>query len=132
MAGLLACVFPGQGSQRVGMLSAMAEAEPVVRETFAEASGVLGYDLWNLAQSGPQEALNLTERTQPLILCASVALWRVACRGGAMPRTGRTAWRVQCWCAGRRRGCGWCATAAPTWWRPCPWAGRDGCGARAR
>ena len=86
MAGLLACVFPGQGSQRVGMLSAIAEAEPVVRETFAEASEVLGYDLWNLAQSGPQEALNLTERTQPLILCASVALWRVwRGRGGAMP-----------------------------------------------
>jgi len=86
MAGLFACVFPGQGSQRVGMLSAIAEAEPLVRETFAEASEVLGYDLWNLAQSGPQEALNLTERTQPLILCASVALWRVwRGRGGAMP-----------------------------------------------
>jgi [acyl-carrier-protein] S-malonyltransferase len=68
------------------MLSAIAEAEPVVRETFAEASEVLGYDLWNLAQSGPQEALNLTERTQPLILCGSVALWRVwRGRGGAMP-----------------------------------------------
>ena len=86
MAGLFACVFPGQGSQRVGMLSAIAEAEPLVRETFAEASEVLGYDLWNLAQSGPQEALNLTERTQPLILTASVALWRVWCaRGGLRP-----------------------------------------------
>lgn len=86
MAGLLACVFPGQGSQRVGMLSAIAEAEPVVRETFAEASDALGYDLWGLAQSGPQEELNLTERTQPLILTGSVALWRVwRARGGAMP-----------------------------------------------
>jgi len=68
------------------MLSAVAEAEPVVRETFAEASDALGYDLWGLAQSGPQEELNLTERTQPLILTGSVALWRVwRARGGAMP-----------------------------------------------
>lgn len=82
----LACVFPGQGSQRVGMLAAMAEAEPLVHEAFQEASEVLGYDLWRLAQTGPQEALNLTERTQPLILSASVALWRVWCaRGGPRP-----------------------------------------------
>ncbi|MCG3170320.1 MAG: Malonyl CoA-acyl carrier protein transacylase [Pseudomonadales bacterium] len=86
MTGSLACVFPGQGSQRVGMLAAMAGVEPVVRETFAEASEVLGYDLWQLAQTGPQEELNLTERTQPLILSASVALWRVWCaRGGPRP-----------------------------------------------
>ena len=86
MTGSLACVFPGQGSQRVGMLAAMAGVEPVVRETFAEASEVLGYDLWQLAQTGPQEELNLTERTQPLILTASVALWRVWCaRGGLRP-----------------------------------------------
>lgn len=82
----LACVFPGQGSQRVGMLAAMAEAEPLVHEAFQEASEVLGYDLWRLAQTGPQEAINLTERTQPLILSASVALWRVWCaRGGPRP-----------------------------------------------
>ncbi len=86
MTGSLACVFPGQGSQRVGMLAAMADAEPLVLGTFAEASEVLGYDLWQLAQTGPQEELNLTERTQPLILTASVALWRVWCaRGGPRP-----------------------------------------------
>ncbi len=86
MTGSLACVFPGQGSQRVGMLAAMAGAEPLVRHTFAEASEVLGYDLWQLAQTGPQEELNLTERTQPLILTASVALWRVWCaRSGPRP-----------------------------------------------
>lgn len=86
MAPRLVCVFPGQGSQRVGMLSAMAAAEPLVGKTFDEASSVLGYDLWQLAQSGPQEELNLTERTQPLILTASVALWRVwLARGGERP-----------------------------------------------
>jgi [acyl-carrier-protein] S-malonyltransferase len=86
MAGLLACVFPGQGSQRVGMLSDVAACEHVVGDTFAEASEVLGYDLWRLAQEGPQEALNLTERTQPLILTASVALWRLWLqRGGSVP-----------------------------------------------
>ncbi len=73
----LAFVFPGQGSQKVGMLAAVAAANPVVEESFAEASEVLGYDLWQLAQQGPQEAQNLTERTQPLLLAASVALWRV-------------------------------------------------------
>lgn len=73
----LAFVFPGQGSQKVGMLAAVAAAFPVVEATFAEASEALGYDLWKLAQSGPQEDLNLTECTQPLLLAASVALWRV-------------------------------------------------------
>ena len=67
MAPHLVCVFPGQGSQRVGMLSAIAAAEPLVGKTFDDASSVLGYDLWQLAQSGPQDELNLTERTQPLI-----------------------------------------------------------------
>ncbi len=86
MAPRLACVFPGQGSQRVGMLSAMAAVEPLIGNTFDEASSVLGYDLWRLAQTGPQEELNLTERTQPLILTASVALWRVwSARGGVRP-----------------------------------------------
>ncbi len=73
----LAFVFPGQGSQKVGMLAAIAAANPVVEATFAEASEALGYDLWQLAQQGPQEQQNLTERTQPLLLTASVALWRV-------------------------------------------------------
>ena len=82
----LAFVFPGQGSQKVGMLAAVAEAEGLVRDTFAEASDVLGYDLWALVQNGPQEELNLTERTQPMLLTASVALWRLwKARGGAQP-----------------------------------------------
>lgn len=86
MSVSFASVFPGQGSQRVGMLAAAAERDAGVRDTFAEASEVLGYDLWALSQDGPQESLNLTERTQPLILTASVALWRVwEQRGGAQP-----------------------------------------------
>ena len=73
----LAFVFSGQGSQKVGMLAEMAERFPVVQATFAEASAVLGYDLWDLCQNGEQEQLNQTEVTQPLLLTASVALWRV-------------------------------------------------------
>ncbi len=72
----LAFVFPGQGSQKIGMLADLAEQYPVVLSTFAEASAVLGYDLWELVQSGAQEDINLTERTQPLLLAASVAVWR--------------------------------------------------------
>lgn len=72
-----AFVFPGQGSQSVGMLSALAVAEPLVQETFAEASDVLGYDLWKLCQAGPEEQLAATERTQPAMLAAGVATWRV-------------------------------------------------------
>lgn len=82
----LAFVFPGQGSQKVGMLSAQASAHPVVRDTFAEASQVLGYDLWALVQTGPQEELNLTERTQPMLLTAGVGLWRLwQAQGGPDP-----------------------------------------------
>ena len=73
----LAFIFPGQGSQKLGMLAELAEKYSIVQETFAEASTVLGYDLWQLSQQGPQEALNMTERTQPLLLAASVAIWRV-------------------------------------------------------
>ncbi|WIO75475.1 ACP S-malonyltransferase [Porticoccaceae bacterium LTM1] len=73
----LAFVFPGQGSQKIGMLADVAEQYPIVKQTFAEASEVLGYDLWDLVQNGEQEAINLTERTQPLLLTASVALWRI-------------------------------------------------------
>ena len=73
----LAVVFPGQGSQSVGMLAALAAEYPTVQATFAEASEVLGYDLWQLVQSGPDEALNATERTQPAMLAAGVAVWRV-------------------------------------------------------
>lgn len=82
-----AVVFPGQGSQAVGMLSALAEQYPLVEQTFAEASEVLGYDLWALSQAGPQEKLNLTETTQPLLLTSSVAIWRVwRERDGALPQ----------------------------------------------
>lgn len=73
----LAFVFPGQGSQKIGMLAELAEQYPVVKNTFAEASEILGYDLWALVQTGAQEDINLTERTQPLLLTASVAVWRV-------------------------------------------------------
>lgn len=82
----LAFVFPGQGSQAVGMLSSLAAAEPVIEKTFADASDVLGYDLWKLCQSGPEADLNSTERTQPAMLAAGVAVWRVwRRRGGAAP-----------------------------------------------
>ena len=73
----LAFVFPGQGSQKIGMLADLAASYPIVTQTFAEASQVLGYDLWELVQNGSQEDINLTERTQPLLLTASVAVWRV-------------------------------------------------------
>ena len=72
-----AVIFPGQGSQAVGMLSDLAAAFPVVQETFAEASEVLKRDLWSLCQNGPVEELNLTEWTQPAMLAAGVAAWRV-------------------------------------------------------
>lgn len=71
-----AFVFPGQGSQAVGMLADLAEGYPVVTETFREASEVLGYDLWQLVQQGPAETLNETDKTQPALLSASVALYR--------------------------------------------------------
>lgn len=81
-----AMVFPGQGSQSVGMLAALAQSEPLIQETFATASAVLGYDLWRLCQQGPEAELGATERTQPAMLAAGVATWRVWCqRGGGMP-----------------------------------------------
>jgi [acyl-carrier-protein] S-malonyltransferase len=81
-----AFVFPGQGSQSVGMLAGLASAEPLVQETFAEASSVLGYDLWQLSQQGPEEQLGATERTQPAMLTAGVATWRVWRKhGGPLP-----------------------------------------------
>jgi [acyl-carrier-protein] S-malonyltransferase len=82
----LAMVFPGQGSQAVGMLSDLAESSPQVAETFAEASAVLGYDLWQLVQQGPAEVLNQTGNTQPAMLAAGVAVWRAwEARGGLQP-----------------------------------------------
>ncbi|MFK7161500.1 ACP S-malonyltransferase [Marinospirillum sp. MEB164] len=77
MASNLAFVFPGQGSQQLGMLAELAERYAVVRATFEEASAVLGYDLWQLVQEGPVEQLNQTDQTQPALLAASVAIWRV-------------------------------------------------------
>lgn len=71
-----AMVFPGQVS-KLGMLAELAAQYPVVTETFAEASEALGYDLWALVQNGPAEELNQTHRTQPALLTASVAIWRV-------------------------------------------------------
>lgn len=73
-----ALLFPGQGSQSVGMLGELSNDFALVKETFAEASSVLGYDLWQLVQQGPDQQLNETQRTQPALLTASVALYRVA------------------------------------------------------
>ncbi len=82
-----AYVFPGQGSQSVGMLADVATDYPVVGETFAAASEVLGYDLWQLVQDGPAEQLNETQRTQPALLTASVALYRaLESAGSVAPR----------------------------------------------
>lgn len=82
----LAFVFPGQGSQSVGMLAELAAAHAEVRATFDEASQGAGVDLWALSQQGPDEKLNSTENTQPALLAASVAVWRVWGKlGGAQP-----------------------------------------------
>lgn len=82
----LAFVFPGQGSQSIGMLNALADAYPQVRETFAEASAALGYDLWAIVSSGLEDKLNQTEITQPAMLSAGVAVWRVwQAEKGAQP-----------------------------------------------
>lgn len=75
-----AVVFPGQGSQSVGMLCSLARDFPLVQWTFDQASKLLGYDLWYLSQHGPQEELNQTWVTQPALLTASVAIWRLWCQ----------------------------------------------------
>ena len=86
MSSSLAFVFPGQGSQAVGMLAELGAQHASIRETFAEASAALGYDLWALTQDGPAEQLNQTDKTQPAILAASIALWRLwQAEGGAQP-----------------------------------------------
>ena len=72
----VAFVFPGQGSQQIGMMEGFAD-HPVVRATFAEASDLIGDDLWSLVEHGPIEGLNLTRNTQPVMLTAGVAVWRV-------------------------------------------------------
>ena len=72
-----ALIFPGQGAQSVGMQSELAAAFPVVRETYAEAGDALSFDLWKLVSEGPAEELDRTENTQPALLTAGVAVWRV-------------------------------------------------------
>ena len=84
--GFFAITFPGQGSQSVGMLAGLAESFTIVRDTFDEASDALGSDLWKLSQNGPAEDLNRTRNTQPAMLSAGVAVWRVwIAQGGPMP-----------------------------------------------
>ena len=82
----LAFVFPGQGSQSIAMLAELSELHPIIRETFVEASDGAGVDLWALSQGGPEEQLNRTEYTQPALLAADVAMWRLwQQRGGTQP-----------------------------------------------
>jgi [acyl-carrier-protein] S-malonyltransferase len=82
----LAFVFPGQGSQSLGMLAELAQAFPLVRDTFEEASAGAGADLWTLSQEGPEAQLNRTEYTQPALLAAGVSVWRVwQQQGGTQP-----------------------------------------------
>jgi [acyl-carrier-protein] S-malonyltransferase len=84
----LAFVFPGQGSQSVGMLNALAAEFPLVQQTFTEASQALGYDLWSVVVNGPTEKLNETQITQPAMLVAGVAVWRAwQSLGGKTPTT---------------------------------------------
>lgn len=86
MSASLAFVFPGQGSQSLGMLAELGAQQSVVVDTLAEASSALGYDLWALTQTGPEEQLNQTDKTQPAILAASIAIWRLwQTEGGAQP-----------------------------------------------
>ncbi|KGK81454.1 malonyl CoA-ACP transacylase [Stutzerimonas degradans] len=86
MSASFAFVFPGQGSQSLGMLAELGVQQSLVIDTFAEASAALGYDIWALIQQGPEEQLNQTDKTQPAILAASVALWRLwLAEGGARP-----------------------------------------------
>ncbi|MDN3237238.1 ACP S-malonyltransferase [Pseudomonas sp. WAC2] len=86
MSASFAFVFPGQGSQSLGMLADIGAQHSQIRDTFAEASDALGYDIWSLVQQGPEEQLNQTDKTQPAILTVSIALWRLwEARGGVRP-----------------------------------------------
>ena len=73
----IAVVFPGQGSQSIGMLKDFTDEWPVVEETFQQASDALGYDLWDIVQNGPEDKLNQTAITQPAMLAADVAVSRI-------------------------------------------------------
>lgn len=82
----IAFVFPGQGSQSVGMLRDLAAEAPEVQRTFSEASAALGYDLWSIVSEGPEERLGMTQVTQPAMLAAGVAVWRAwRAAGGPLP-----------------------------------------------
>lgn len=82
----LAFVFPGQGSQSIGMMNGLAQAFPLVEQTYSQASAVLGYDLWQVVTAGPEDKLNSTDVTQPAMLAAGVATWRVwQAQGGDVP-----------------------------------------------
>jgi len=88
MSQSLALVFPGQGSQQLGMLGDLAAEHSIIQEIFAEASEALGFDLWSMVQQGPEADLNSTENTQPALLTSSVALWRLwQQQGGETPAT---------------------------------------------
>ena len=91
----IAIVFPGQGSQSVGMLGELAAAWPLVRETFDEASETLNLDLWHLVREGPKDLLDRTDITQPAMLAAGVAVWRVWNQAGG---------RQPAWMAGHSLG----------------------------
>ena len=80
----LAFVFPGQGSQSLGMLSELAASNEEVKQTFERASDVLGKDLWSIVANGPEEELNQTQNTQPAMLAAGVAVWEVWCKQSAI------------------------------------------------
>ncbi|MEE9339803.1 MAG: malonyl CoA-acyl carrier protein transacylase, partial [Methylococcaceae bacterium] len=72
----LAGIFPGQGSQAVGMLADLSDSFPLIKHTFQEASESLDFDLWKLTQDGPEADLNQTINTQPAMLSAGIAVWR--------------------------------------------------------
>jgi [acyl-carrier-protein] S-malonyltransferase len=80
-----AYVFPGQGSQSVGMMTAWEDQQEIVNDVYNKAADVLGYDLWSIVAEGPVEKLNQTEVTQPAMLCAGVASWRVVNQQAGMP-----------------------------------------------
>ena len=88
-AQTIAAIFPGQGAQTVGMLGELAQSQPSIKQRFAEASEVLGFDLWAMTQDGPADVLGQTENTQPALLTASVCLWDLW--SGATDKVGQMA-----------------------------------------